>query len=147
MNKKPLLLMLPIALFASCTAPTDGPFPSTGDSSSPSSSSILMTQAVMGMDMLSSIAPATNAKARAMTPTEEQTLANELLGYVAEFDNIIGYSPSQIKEETSDNPDYQYLYTLTLEGDVYSLYFNKTHERHEVDHDDDEMEDAEDEND
>lgn len=140
MTKKPLLLMLPIALLASCTTPTDDPFPSTGDSTSPSSSSILMTQAVMGMDMLSSIAPSTNAKARAMTPTEEQTLATELLGYVAEFDNIIGYSPSEIKEQTSDNPDYQYLYTLSLEGDVYSLYFNKTDERYEVDYDDHEQE-------
>lgn len=145
---KSLLFALPAFALVGCAASangdkssnlTPGNTPSLGGSNE---SALLMSQAVMGLDMLSSSvsAPKIMAKQVSYTPTGEAALADEIFSYIEDFDSIIGYNPSTIEVLESDDADYETLYSLTLEGEEYRLYFNKVAEHTEVDRDDHEEE-------
>lgn len=142
-----LLLALPLAALAGCSSSGSGGsglFPGGGDGNgadAASDSTILMSQAVMGMDLLgsgsSSTTPLRRAKAtKNVQATDEATLANEILDYIEDFDSILGYEPGQIEQLTSDDANYEYLLSLNLEGEDYRLYFNKVASHIEVDDDD-----------
>ena len=143
-----LLLALPLAALAGCSSSGPGGsglFPGGGDGNgadAASDSTILMSQAVMGMDLLGSGSPSTTPLRRAkaaknVQATDEATLANEILDYIEDFDSILGYEPGQIEQLTSDDANYEYLLSLNLEGEEYRLYFNKVASHIEVDDDDD----------
>lgn len=142
-----LLLALPLAALAGCSSSESGGsglFPGGGDGNgagAASDSTILMSQAVMGMDLLGSSSPSTTPLRRAkatknVQATDEATLANEILDYIEDFDSILGYEPGQIEKLTSDDANYEYLLSLNLEGEEYRLYFNKVASHIEVDDDD-----------
>lgn len=142
-----LLLALPLAALAGCSSSGSGGsglFPGGGDGNgagAASDSTILMSQAVMGMDLLgsdpASTTPLRRAKAaKNVQATDEASLANEILDYIEDFDSILGYEPGQIEQLTSDDANYEYLLSLSLEGEEYRLYFNKVASHIEIDDDD-----------
>ena len=146
-----LLLALPLAALAGCSSGNSGTglFPGGGGdgngTETVSDSTILMSQAVMGMDLLGSTSTSTPAPRRAkaaktVVASDEATLANEILDYIEDFDSILGYEPGQIEQLTSDDANYEYLLSLNLEGEDYRLYFNKVASHVETDDDDGEME-------
>ena len=146
-----LLLALPLAALAGCSSGNNGTglFPGGGGdgngTETVSDSTILMSQAVMGMDLLGSTSTSTPALRRAkaaktVVASDEATLANEILDYIEDFDSILGYEPGQIEQLTSDDANYEYLLSLSLEGEDYRLYFNKVASHVETDDDDGEME-------
>ena len=117
-----LLLALPLAALAGCSSSGPGGsdlFPGGGDGNgadAASDSTILMSQAVMGIDLLGSGSPSTTPLRRAKATknvqvTDEATLANEILDYIEDFDSILGYEPGQIEQLTSD-----YIRTATAKG-------------------------------
>lgn len=142
---KSLLFALPALALVGCASAkgdnSSGLAPSFGESGE---KTILMSQAVMGLDLLSgsSASPvkAKMARYQANPVADESSLADEIFSYIENFDSILGYTPGNIEVLESDDANYETLYSLTLEGEEYRLYFNKVAEHTEVDRDDDEEE-------